>query len=395
MAWAPRRLPHTPRSSIMEDCCSLLVSVCGLLGLLSIILLCVLIGAWAGSAVTARVQWTAGMAAGLLNATLTANCVADALRQPPHGTAALLQVGAHLAWLNDNDQLGLLKHEKSSFREAGAVALLVEPQPHVFRQLAAAVKAHAPHVRAVHAAACARDSGMNVTFYALSKSIDPRTGFLHDAHSGLSVQLPAWASQVASLSRQAVLRSLPGGEQHRAMLSRYIQPVRVRCDSIATTLSRQGLLAGRSLRVLAIDAEGHDSELVLSLGHALGDGGTKGTLLSGLSLVLFEHKHSQPEPLCNALRMLDRAGFSCECDLTNVRCVRTRGRAMLHADRSTSTFPQVCHDLSLWPEDDPWSTCVNGGHLSALRGFCLHRPFWVWSRWQVRHEAHEPPRSSG
>jgi hypothetical protein len=106
------------------------------------------------------------------------NCVSDALSLAPQDGAVLLQIGAHLAWLNANDAFGPVIHSNIK-----AMALLVEPQPHIYQRLAASLGSEA-RVRVEHAAVCALDAS-NVTFYSLDPSIDALTGsWRMPTHSG-------------------------------------------------------------------------------------------------------------------------------------------------------------------------------------------------------------------
>ena len=308
--------------------------------------------------------------AAVLNASETAACVADILSWPPSHAASLLQIGAHLGWGDENDQLRL-KDVFAAVQQGGAVALLVEPQPRVFSQLNALVEPFAPHFRAVHSAVCAHDRP-NVTLYAFSSRLDARTGVLA---GGVTIRLPKWASQIASLDRESVMRNLPGGGRYRRVLERHVVGHTVRCDSVRTVLARQGL-GRRRLRVLAIDAEGRDAEILASLDLS-------SEWLADLSLVLLEHKHSPPHAICAALRLLHGAGFVCECDATNIRCVAASRLPRAAEQPSPLRGPaRCCRPL---PHDtlDPWGTCARGARLHALRGLCFTRSRWAWSQWRL------------
>ena len=65
------------------------------------------------------------------------SCVAALVAWNERANGALLQIGAHLAWLNANDPIGsAILHSGVNLthrsRSRGPVALLVEPQPHIF-----------------------------------------------------------------------------------------------------------------------------------------------------------------------------------------------------------------------------------------------------------------------
>ena len=331
---------------------------------------------------------------------MVAQCVAHVLSMNPNDDRALLlQVGAHLAWFDGNDLLAAVLGNPTRLRSVSWHAVLVEPQPHIYAQLSKIIEPYQPKVRAVHSAVCARDQG-NVTFYSIDPRIDMRTGVLYSVdgrceqrkrhwkrnrsgnsrprrsgggasapkgqwssaqwpHCGHAVkQLPPWASQVASLDYETVLRNLPNQLGTRAVKAKYIVPTTVRCDSAQTLLARHGHAAGDVL-VLSIDAEGYDASIVSML--QLGSPAWR-----SLRVVLFEHKHAQPETLCSAMRALDAAGFACECDEANVRCVRAA---------SCKSLPHRA--------EDPWASCVVG-RLAGLRGTCIHRPWWWLSAWRVR-----------
>lgn len=337
---------------------------------------------------------------------MVAQCVTHVLSSEPNDEAVLLlQVGAHLAWFDGNDLLATVLGNPTA-RSLSWRALLVEPQPHIYAQLARLVEPYQPKIRAAHSAVCARDQG-NVTFYSIDPRIDMRTGVLYSVdeqcnssgsgfgswrareigraarggsrrgggggasapggqwsssrpHCGRAVgKVPPWASQVASLDREAVLRNLPNELGRRADKAKYIIPTTVRCDTAQTLLARHGL-AARDVRVLSIDAEGYDASILASM--QLGSGAWR-----SLRLVLFEHKHAQTEVLCSAVRALDAAGFTCECDEANVRCV-SRNASCKHVPRRA---------------EDPWASCVVG-RLASLKGTCIHRPWWWWSNWRVR-----------
>jgi hypothetical protein len=278
------------------------------------------------------------------------NCVSDALSLAPQDGAVLLQIGAHLAWLNANDAFGPVIHSNIK-----AMALLVEPQPHIYQRLAASLGSEA-RVRVEHAAVCALDAS-NVTFYSLDPSIDALTGsWRMPTHSGGAMaQLPHWSSQIASLSREHVLRSMPA--PLKLCGSRCIVPVVVRCDSVPTLLARQGIKPA-SVRAMTIDTEGHDAPIILSLDLSR---------FRGLRVLHFEHKHTNARPLCAVFHRLVDAGFKCSCDEENVSC-RRHHRQWGNVSGSRSA---ACRGVPSGG-DDPWASCVQG-RLSTLLGLCIDR----------------------
>ena len=144
-------------------------------------------------------------------------------------------------------------------------------------------------------------------------------------------------------------------------LERSVLAQRVPCHPLSRELRRRKLPPPA---VLIIDAEGFDARIVTSLDLRQQWG--------ALRLVLFEHKHSQADDMCAAFRQLAAAGFTCECDLANVRCF---------------TPAAACSNLPREP-NDPWASCV-AGRLHAKLSRCLHKAM-PWSRWRVRNSTNSP-----
>ena len=314
-------------------------------------------------------------------------CVHNILTRAPANEAVFLQLGAHLSWFNENDQFRAVMNQtfgvgwpsgKNLATRArnisyGATALLVEPQPHVFSRLNVLTKGYQPSVQVQRAAVCDRSRG-NTTFYSISPRVHIRDGAwlsLDTCHGrslpcrNYTLRLQRWASQVASLDRNTVLRNL--GRVPRSikpLLEKYVVPVTVRCDTASRLLSRHGLSVQR-VRVLSLDLEGTDTRIIGSVNLSKWD---------NLQVVVFEHKHSAPLPLCGALEKLHNAGFVCECEGENVRCIRPLKRR----------GQNVCSGLLPRRPDDPLASCVVGRNAEVLRGRCLHRPWWIFSTWRLR-----------
>ena len=159
-----------------------------------------------------------------------------------------LRIGAHLAWADTNDPFG--RH----LRDAKYLTtVLVEPHPTTFALLAELVRKEGKeHVIAEHAAACNRDGTGNATFYT--------TTTVRNA-------------QYSSLSKQHVLQHLRDRwGRLPANVDSLIAPLQVPCYSVGTLLRRHGL-DETQLRVLTVDAEGHDLDILEGMrfgeGHAL------------------------------------------------------------------------------------------------------------------------------
>ena len=237
-----------------------------------------------------------------------ARCIRAASQAAAYGDgpAVLLQIGAHLAWLNRNDPFAAAVSNSSA--RGRVVAVLVEPQPHIARQLQAA-STSLSNVIVEHAAVCAAASD-NITFFSISPRIDAADGTLFE--NGTRVRLPHWTSQIASLSRRMVVGSLPPRLRSRA--DEFVVPTVVRCHTV-TSLLESHRLSERRVVVLSIDAEGFDTAILESI---------ELSRWRWLRIVNWEHKHAQATAACAALRRLSAAGYVCECDNENMRCYHRR-----------------------------------------------------------------------
>ena len=174
---------------------------------------------------------------------------------------AVMQIGAHLAWMNYNDPFGSVVRHTLNRRNATAfLAVVVEPQPHVFQRLRQSSKQFAASgvVRFENVAVCASGAA-SVDFFLVDPSVDMVSG--RDNRTG--IRAPRWTSQIASLDRSQVVRKMPRVLRNAANYSEdtYIKRVRVPCASIAELVARHGI-ASESFGLLRIDTEGHDVKIL-------------------------------------------------------------------------------------------------------------------------------------
>ena len=223
----------------------------------------------------------------------------------------ILQIGAHLAWFNAADALGqttrkLLRSSAAASR-GQLNALLVEPQPAIYAKLKQASMSMGSHLMVENAAICpgstASGAGQNVTFYMLD---DERL-----ASDSTTARLPRWATQVASLSREHVVRNLPKVLKSKAGHSPdwFVKAVHVQC-AVLDELAQRYSITDKQLAVLTLDTEGFDARILLG----------SDILRKRPRIVLFEHKHSANRDLCSLLAVLFHNNYVCECDRENVFC---------------------------------------------------------------------------
>lgn len=187
----------------------------------------------------------------------------------------MVRVGAHMAWRDKNDPL------KRAGLSGGLRALLVEPQPDVFVQLrAAAALEYLDRVTVLNAAVCPTADG-NVSFFVGSPTI-PK-----------SIAL----SQAASLSRDHMLKHMEFVRQRARVRSKAGSALRtwyesvnasdlvvetmIPCLTMHSLLRRGGVQAGK-VRVITVDAEGFDLDIVRGIPH---------DALSGLKFLMWESTH--------------------------------------------------------------------------------------------------------
>ena len=111
--------------------------------------------------------------------------------------------------------------------------------------------ANLSNARVVHAAVCPHEQ-RHVPFYAISAKVGVNGTAVEN---GTTVHMPHWTSQVASLSRNRTVSSLPSGVHRRQRTDEYVVSTSVRCHTVSSLLKAHQLLESR-VSVLAIDTEG-------------------------------------------------------------------------------------------------------------------------------------------
>ena len=174
------------------------------------------------------------------------------------GRGVMVQIGAHLAWMNINDPF------KQLAARAQLRTVLVEPQPNVFAQLkASVVLGSAADHRVINAAVCpASRGGANVTFYSISPEVNPLDGTLrgHVAGGKRRKSGASYTSQIASMSLDHVLKH----KRWIPNLEDYIVEIQVPCLSVSELLQTAQVHPSDVL-VLSVDAEGYDDTILLSV----------------------------------------------------------------------------------------------------------------------------------
>jgi FkbM family methyltransferase len=219
--------------------------------------------------------------------------------------SSMLQVGAHLAFGNANDPFKRLALDVINH------TVLVEPQPGVYRDLAALVAAHADpahRVAVVNRAVSDRDGV--VTFHTINDTvIDPATGCYRRGFEPPGDEAcPAWfTSQIASLSLKNILKH----KRWIPNLEALVVDVEVRASTVRTLLDEHDLRD--DLVVLSVDAEGHDEIIVRSVD------------LSKITpyFIVFEHMHIMYSA-AGALGHVLESGYDCLMVPENYFCVRDR-----------------------------------------------------------------------
>lgn len=175
-------------------------------------------------------------------------CTADIVRSSSSLAPLFVRLGAHLGSQNDNDpfkNVSLLCH-----------TLYVEPQPQVYERLMRHIADHA-NMSALNAAACGHDT--TVEFFTMN--IDPATGVGTSVVDGSTHKFStkhSFTSQIASTSREHVLKHQKYFAATGVRLSDYIRPIRVPCLSLRTILQR----TDGTLLLLSVDAEGNDAAIL-------------------------------------------------------------------------------------------------------------------------------------
>mmetsp|Transcript_25396 Transcript_25396/g.65629 ORF Transcript_25396/g.65629 Transcript_25396/m.65629 type:complete len:224 (+) Transcript_25396:189-860(+) len=196
--------------------------------------------------------------------------------------------------------------------EPGRRAVLVEPQPAIAAKLRKFVEPYKSRVNVVEAAACPKDSAEPLTFYALSNTINPKTGRIGNTHK----HLPFWASQVASFDRSHIERANAWTMAMAGVnLTDYIEEVKVPCYSLETLARMNHIGPGADdLALLSVDAEGLDLSILMAA--------NLGSIQP--AVLVFEVKHRQSvSGKCDVYKKLAQAGYECACAHTeNAECLR-------------------------------------------------------------------------
>mmetsp|Transcript_15682 Transcript_15682/g.32716 ORF Transcript_15682/g.32716 Transcript_15682/m.32716 type:complete len:356 (-) Transcript_15682:68-1135(-) len=227
----------------------------------------------------------------------------------PKRAPALVQVGAHLAWLNPNDPFS----RRFSSKGTAFKTVLVEPQPRIYERLVKAAEG-VNSVEVVNNAVC--NTTGKVTFYAVDV--------------GDVAHLRLHGSQVASLSRNHILkhkRWVPDIEER-------IIEIDVACETVENIVKGQGLLTEEhsDVFILSVDAEGFDADILLSVDW---------TVIRP-RLVVYEYIHlfSTKEGRVKAGDLqftLNSHGYTCFKEKENIWCVG--GEDMQTSAEHTSWSP--------------------------------------------------------
>ncbi len=200
--------------------------------------------------------------------------------------AYFIQIGAHVA-NSTNDALSSVLLRPNSTWSGCAL----EPVPWNFVSLQRTLKAAGERVTAIEGAFCTDD---HRTFYAMSKNIDPITGWdtLSKKH------LPKHLSQVGSFNKSMLLRQ----EKHFGVfglnISDYIVELKVLCYDFNKMIDVCGITHAD---IVFIDAEGYDADIVTAIPFRL---------LGFPTLIIFEQRHLTQNKLTTAEAALRRNGYT-------------------------------------------------------------------------------------
>ena len=223
-----------------------------------------------------------------------------------HGATAL-RIGAHGGASDKNDQVGFALSEgarKGTRLHRGLRELiLVEPHPDSYAALSrqlSSQRAPGSDMRAVadNSAACGTDRPGNVTFYSIE--VANSTSRQDDTVGGVGA-----GAQFSSMSWKHVYDSLGPRKGHLIQSGRVkIVTLPVPCYSIETLLARHGARP-RDVRILTVDAEGYDVEIL--------DGGKWGVGHLLPRLLVFEWFHVGHTPAARALveRLAANHSYAC------------------------------------------------------------------------------------
>lgn len=170
-------------------------------------------------------------------------------------------------------------------------ALLVEPIPYLFKRLEISC-AHLANCECVNVA-IAQESGTRSIYF-----IDPAAR-THEP------RLPEFFEELASFSREYVLRALPPGGEH------LLREISVPTLPLRTLVQRAGL---SRVDLLQVDTEGHDCDVLKTFPFES----------MRPRLICFEHSHLTPDQLLEVNALLTHNGYRIERWGKDSVCQRAR-----------------------------------------------------------------------
>ena len=200
----------------------------------------------------------------------------------------VLRIGAHLAWKDFNDPIGVVLNNKTHLH-----TLYVEPLPSAFQKLSENLNKERdqhPNVLLENAAACANDHS-NITFYSHNLGTDPTR-----------------PPQISSTSRENVVNVIRQSRLPDSVWANHIVELHVPCYSVPTLLARHNL-AERDLRAILIDAEGNDLDILESI--EWGKGRVHPKLLLFEQRIVRSKRKGPARILALIRRLTTKHGYSC------------------------------------------------------------------------------------
>ena len=170
--------------------------------------------------------------------------------------------------------------------------VLVEPIPFLFEQLK---KNYKDHDNLEFEKSIISDSRGQKTIYFLPESLLSTEKGRH---------LPSWSSQLASLSRDHILKHL-GNE-----IEGEIQSITISCQTFSDLCRKHDVA---HVDILHIDTEGHDFVILRSIP----------LLEISPTIILFEHKHLSKTEQALARMLLKASGYSVRTDYNDTFAFRT------------------------------------------------------------------------
>ncbi|XRB17708.1 methyltransferase FkbM domain-containing protein [Pseudoscourfieldia marina] len=188
------------------------------------------------------------------------------IEQVSNGSGTILQIGAHTGfeWNDPIWKLLQITLKKIDRLHHNLTWVFVEPVPNNVRSLKQNLKSYmlpkGCNVLIAEVAISDQKGGHNhTTFFSISDSIDPRTGYDKLTRK----QLPAWVSQIGSFNRQHILKHSRTWRLQGLDVRNYIRPIRVPVYTIQGVLSTRGIQL-RDVGLLLVDTEGYDCKILLS-----------------------------------------------------------------------------------------------------------------------------------